>query len=112
MATTIHGDYTGAFRVTSLNAVDIANMTAVASVSTDIIVTMPDGTTNPLNPATDWVTGIHAPATLEAGVTIVSAVVKAATTNTITLVTTNGSAGAINPASVAAGGWSFSIQRH
>lgn len=94
------------FKVMNQAAVDLANHTAVASVDTDIDVEMGDGEDqNPLKSG-DLIIGPFPAAAgagiaaLEAGIAVVSNVYKDA--NTITMRTTNPSAGAINPASIAA----------
>jgi hypothetical protein len=66
MATTVHGSIEGQFVVVS-GAVDLANHTAVASVDTAITVTMPDGTTSPLQ-STDLIQLVGGFDALEAGV--------------------------------------------
>jgi hypothetical protein len=98
MATTVHGSIEGQFVVVS-GAVDLANHTAVASVDTAITVTMPDGTTSPLQ-STDLIQLVGGFDALEAGVVPVN--VKYTSATQVTLRTTNPSAGAVNPASIAA----------
>jgi hypothetical protein len=105
MATTTKGDFHGGFIVMNSAAVDLANHTAVLSVDTDIDVEALDGgDQNPLK-AGDIILGPIASAAggwaaLEAGIVVQGAIYKDA--NTLTLRTTNASAGAVNPASIAA----------
>lgn len=109
MATTVKSDLHNVFLVKSSGAVDLANHTAVAAVNTDITVTGMNGETSPLDTGSDVVVQVIAPITLEAGISISAAIILSATQ--IRLRTTNASAGAVDPASVAAGGWVFAIGR-
>lgn len=98
MATTQHASIEGQFVVVS-GAVDLANHTAVLSVDTTITVTMPDGTTNPLQ-STDLIQLVGGFTALEAG--IIPQSVDYVSASSVKLRTTNPTAGAINPASIAA----------
>ncbi len=103
------------FFVMNQAAVDLANHTAVASVDTDVDVEGLDGVDqNPLASG-DFIVGPFPAAgaagwaALEAGVAVVSNVYKDA--NTLTMRTTNASAGAINPASIAANALIWAVIR-
>lgn len=109
------GDFTGGFLVMNQAAVDLANHTAVASVVTDIDVEAFDGDDQfPLR-TTDFVVGPFAAANgagwdlISAGIAVQAVSVK--DSNTITLRTTNASAGAIDPASIAANALVFLVFR-
>lgn len=96
-AVEVRSDFGGVYLVSGVT-VDIDNMTAVAAV--DTVVTLAGVRAN------DIVVPIP-PILLEAGVTVQGANVTAA--DTISLRTTNASAGAINPASSAL--WQFLVFR-
>lgn len=102
-------DFHGGFIVMNQAAVDIANITAVTSLDTDIDVETADGEDQfPLR-TTDFVFLVDGFRTLEASVAPVLAWVK--DSNTITLRLTNASAGAVNPASIAANTIKFAVLR-
>jgi hypothetical protein len=110
MAIAYNNDVHNLFVVMNSAAVDLANHTAVASVDTTIDVEGLDGVEQyPLNSTVDHVVAVTLPITIEAGITVQTAVVT--DHNTITLRTTNASAGAINPASIDAGSIKFLIAR-
>lgn len=105
MATTTKGDFHGGFLVMNTAAVDLANHTAVLSVDTDVTVESVDGVSQEPLQANDIILGPYSVAgagfaTLEAGVVVVQNIYKSGTT--LTMRTTNPSAGAVNPASIAA----------
>lgn len=106
MALTKKTDVGGVFLVMNQAAVDLANHTAVLSVDTDIDVEVIDGVDqNPLRSGDVIVGPIAAAggagwAALPAGIAVQSVVYK--DSNTLTLRTTNPSAGAVDPASIAA----------
>jgi hypothetical protein len=106
MATTVHGSIEGQFVVVS-GAVDLANHTAVTSVDTTITVTMPDGTTAPLQ-STDLIQLVGGFTALAAG--IIPQSVDYVSATQVKLRTTNPSAGAIDPANIA-GGLTFLVSR-
>lgn len=106
MATTSKGDFHGGFIVMNSGAVDLVNHTAVLAVDTDIDVEALDGVSQePLQPNDVIIGPLPAAAgsgwaTINGGICVQSVIYKDA--NTITLRTTNPSAGAIDPASIAA----------
>ena len=109
------GDVTGSFLVMNIAAVDLANHTAVLAVDTDIDVEALDGVDQfPLR-TTDVVIGPFAAApgagwaAINGGIAVQGVVVKDA--NTLTLRTTNPSAGAVDPASIAANALMFLVFR-
>lgn len=109
MAVLTKGDFHNGFIVKNAGAVDLANHTAVASVNTDIAVTSLDGADAAPLRSTDVVLQVILPTTFPAGIVVQTAVVK--DENEITLRTTNPSAGAIDPSSIAAGDILFVIGR-
>lgn len=98
MAVEVRSDYGGVYLISGVT-VDLANMTAVASA--DNTVALPGVRPN------DTVIAIP-PATIEGGVAIQGCTVLGA--DSVSVRTTNGSAGAINPASSAL--WQFLVFRH
>lgn len=105
----IKTDIHNAFVVTNVNAVDLANHATLTSVDTDIDVEMADGEDqNPLH-SDDLVQLVGGFQTLEAGICVVNCRVKDA--NTVTLRTTNPTAGAISPAPIAANALKFIVYR-
>lgn len=103
------------FLVMNQSAVDLANHTAVASVDTDIDVEAIDGEDQYPLRSGDVIVGPFPAAAgagwaaIEAGIVVQSVVYK--DSNTLTLRTTNPSAGAINPASIAANLLYFVVHR-
>jgi hypothetical protein len=108
MAST-NNDIHNVFIVMNQAAVDLANHTAVASVDTDIDVECNDGEDQAPLKSTDYIVMVEGFGALEAGVTVVNCKYKDG--NTLTLRTTNASAGAINPASIAANLLKFAVFR-
>jgi hypothetical protein len=109
MAASSTGSMHNDFLVTPQAAVDLANHTAVASVDTDIAVQTVDGADLFPLKANDVIVPVKGFQALEAGIAIVSCIYKDSAT--LTLRTTNPSAGAINPASIAAAGILFKVSR-
>ena len=95
------GDAHNIFLVMNAGAVDLASHGAVASVDTAIDVEALDGVDQaPLIAGRDHVLAVIWPITFTAGIAYQTAVVT--DSNTITIRTTNASAGAVDPASIAA----------
>ncbi len=109
MAASVNNEIHGVFIVMNQAAVDIANHTAVASVDTAIDVEAADGEDQFPLKTTDYVVLVGGFAAINAGLAIQSCVVTDA--NTLTLRTTNPSAGAIDPASIAANLLKFLVFR-
>lgn len=106
----IKNDMHNTFVVMNAAAVDLASHGAVASVDTAIDVESSDGEDQyPLNATQDVVLATILPITIAAGIAVQTAAVTDA--NTITLRTTNASAVAVDPASIAAGGIKFVVGR-
>lgn len=101
MATAIKGDFHGGFLVMNTAAVDLADHTAVASVDTVITVESLDGVDQAPLKSGDIIVGpVSGVGAIEAGIVVQSCVYTSE--SSLTLRTTNASAGAINPASIAA----------
>lgn len=103
------GDFHGGFVVMNVAAVDLASHGAVGSIDTVITVEALDGVDQAPLQTTDWVMQVVFPITFTAGVAVQTAIVTSATQ--ITLRTTNASAGAVDPASIAANAIKFLIAR-
>jgi hypothetical protein len=110
MPAPLRSDVHNLFFVTNAGSVDLANHTAVSSVNTAVSVKSDDlEDLYPLNPTQDVVVGVHLPMTISAGIAVQAATVTNA--NTITIRTTNPSAGAIDPPAIAANAIKFLIAR-